>query len=269
MEFAINYSTQAAALLAAGKIEIDRFKCPDWPDLIAEASRHRPAAVHFELQARRSDLSEVDWERVAGLLEATGTPYVNLHLDPRRRDYPGFPADTQDNAQREQVVERMLRAVMTAVRRFGAERVIVENVPYRGPAGKVLRPAVEPEVIRYITNRSGCGLLLDISHARIAARHLEVDEKAYMSELPVERLRELHFTGLHWREGMWQDHLEALEADWPVLDWALERVRLGEWTRPWLLAFEYGGVGEKFAWRSESAVIATQAPRLYEILSRA
>ena len=31
---------------------------------------------------------------------------------------------------------------------------------------------------------------------------------------------------------------------------------------PWLVAFEYGGIGPNFEWRSESAVIAEQVPRM-------
>ncbi len=37
MEFGINFSTQAAQLLADGLIKLDRFKTPDWPDMIQEA----------------------------------------------------------------------------------------------------------------------------------------------------------------------------------------------------------------------------------------
>jgi|GEM_PF-3341121 len=34
MRFALNYSPQAAVLLAEGRIEIDLYKCPDWSDLM-------------------------------------------------------------------------------------------------------------------------------------------------------------------------------------------------------------------------------------------
>ena len=49
-----------------------------------------------------------------------------------------------------------------------------------------------------------------------------------------------------------------------VLDWVLERIKSGQWASPWLLAFEYGGVGEKFAYRSNPQVIEEQVPQLYE-----
>jgi uncharacterized protein (UPF0276 family) len=164
------------------------------------------------------------------------------------------------------VLERMLADVSLLVERFGAERVIVENVPYRALQGETLQPAVMPQAIQEIIRMTGCGLLLDISHARIAAHHLGMDARDYMDQLPMERLCELHFTGLHTINGRLIDHLGVQESDWPVLAWALQRIRAGEWGRPWMLAFEYGGVGTKFAWRSDAQVISQQAPRLRQLI---
>jgi len=267
MLFAINYSPQAADLFANGMIQVDRFKCPDWPGMIDEASRYCPVAVHFELKAGGGHLYKTDWKRIHQLLEQTGTPYVNLHLGPTLKDFPGMPVDTPEPDQFEKVVEKLLKDIRIAVNECGADKVIVENVPYRGQGGKALRPAVETAVIRRLVEETGCGFLMDISHARIAAHHLGIDERIYMAELPVKRLRELHFTGLHNLDDRLHDHLEILDADWPPLDWVLERIRSGQWARPWLLAFEYGGVGEKFAWRSDSKIIADQAPKLYKRVS--
>lgn len=267
MKFAINYSTQAAELLSEGQIEIDRFKCPNWPDMIHEASSYRPVAVHFGLQAGSGKLKDSNWEPISHLLAETGTPYVNLHLSPTREDYPDFPIETPEPDQFQQVVKNLIDDVRAVVEQFGAERVIAENVPYSGEAGKVLRPAVEPAVIHQVLEKTGCGLLLDISHARIAAHHLEIDAHTYMSQLPVERLKELHFTGLHGMNGRLQDHLSILETDWPFLEWVMERIQQGEWARPWMLALEYGGIGEKFAWRSDKTVIAQQVPRIYATIT--
>jgi len=223
--------------------------------------------VHFDLDVGDGRLQRKDWEPVERLLQETGTQFVNLHLGPEAKDFPGYPVDTPEPNQQQQVTQRMLADVQAVVRRFGPRRVIVENVPYRAKKkGKVLRPGVEPEVIRKIVAETGCGLLLDISHARIAANALGMDEKEYMESLPVDSLRELHFTGLHLIEGELRDHLPILPADWPVLEWVLEKIRLGHWAMPWMLAFEYGGVGEKFDWRTDSAVIADQVPRLYEMV---
>ena len=264
MKLAINYSSQAAALLSQGRIQLDRFKCPDWSDMIAEASTLCPVMVHFDLKAGGRKLKITDWEKIAHLIDQTQTPYVNLHLDPTIKDYPAIPVDTTDPAHREQISDTITKDVRCVVAHFGAERVIIENVPYRGVQGKTLRPAVEPVLIRQVVADTGCGLLLDISHARIAAHYMGIDERDYMSQLPVDRLCELHFTGLHDLDGYLQDHLEILDTDWPILDWVLERIKSDQWALPWLLAFEYGGVGEKFAWRSNPQVIEEQVPQLYK-----
>ncbi len=269
MFLSINYSTQAALLFQSGRIPLDYFKCPDWPDLVEEALAYRPVAVHFTLSAGNGSLQNADWKLVETLLQRTGTPYVNLHLEAMASIFPDIPVHTTEDYHRQHITEALASEVKSVVDRFGPERVIVENVPYYlRKKEKVLRPSVEPEVIGKIVHETGCGLLLDISHARIAANALGLDEKAYMQSLPVDCLRELHFTGLHTIEGVLRDHLEILDGDWPVLEWALEQARAGKWARPWMLAFEYGGVGEKFAWRSSEAVIATQEPRLFELISQ-
>jgi len=268
MLFALNYSHQAATLLNEKRIKIDRFKCPDWPDMIAEASSYCQVAVHTNLKAGRGKLANKDWEMISSLLEQTETPFINLHLETRSEDFPGIPLDTVDPIHIEQIAEQTVSDLMIVIERFGSERVIAENVPYRGRSGKVLRPSSEPSVIHQIINETGCGLLLDISHARISAHHLIMDEYEYISELPVNRIYELHFSGVQDQHGRLQDHLRALEADWVTLDWVMENIHEGRWPKPWLLAFEYGGVGEKFNNRSDPEVIEEQSNRLYEMVQR-
>jgi len=266
MDFGINFSTQAASLLAAGEIQVDRFKTPDWPDMIREAQSFCPVSVHFELRAGNGPLAKVDWGRIQSILDQTATPFVNLHLDPRIKHFPEMQIDTTDPHESRRILDQIIADLNTVTQHFEPGQIIGENVPYRGWDDKSLRPAVVPRNIRRILDETGCGLLLDISHARISARYLGMDERDYMNQLPVEKLRELHFTGVHRLGNRLQDHLEALEPDWEILDWVLERISCGDWPHPWLFVFEYGGVGEKFAGRSETQVIASQVPRLYELI---
>lgn len=275
MKLAINYSHAAARLVQQAELPIERFKCPDWPWMVEEALKLKPVAVHFTLRAGSGKLQETDWEPVKRLMEQTGTPYVNLHIEPLQMDFPSMPVDTDDPAHIKHITERLVQDVGVVVERFGAEKVIAENVTYYGPGcpetiqrQPILRPGVLPQVIRTLLEETGCGLLLDIPHARIASHYLGMDEQEYISKLPVERIREMHVTGLHIVEnGYLQDHLPMLESDWPSLDWVLERVRTGVWGKPWMLAFEYGGVGEGFEWRSRPEVIAAQVPQLAQRLN--
>lgn len=264
MQFALNYSPEAAALLRDGRIAIDRFKCPDWPDLIGEAARLRPVYVHFPLRAGAGE--RPDWLGVAALAAATETPLVNLHLDPSPAALPHVPPDSDAPEHIAAVAEAMAADVAAACERFGPERVAVENVPYYGPAGRFMRAAVRPETIRRVVERTGCRLLLDISHARLAAHSLGWDAQEYIAALPVERLAELHITGIGLHKGRLSDHLRLSEGDWPYVEWALGRIAEGTWGRPLTVALEYGGIGPMFEWRSEAATIAADAPRLYAML---
>lgn len=262
MQFAINFSHPAARLLQAGRLYLDRFKTPDWPGMVGEARQHIPVAVHFNLKAGNPKIHTTDWEAIQSFLDLTGTPYVNVHLEASTKDLPDLPQETNHPHHRAIILEKMLCGVQAVVERFGAERVIAENTPYR-PGSRVLRPSSDPQILREIIEATGCGLLLDIPHARISAHYLGMDERAYMMQLPTERLREMHFTGVIQTNGWLQDHLPAQPADWQALDWVLERIRAGEWPQPWLLAFEYGGVGGKFTENSDPKVIETQGSQLY------
>jgi sugar phosphate isomerase/epimerase len=266
MKFAINYSTQAAVLFTQGRLMVDRFKCPDWPDLISEASQYGQVAVHFDLSAGRGMLELKDLDRAGRIAEQTQTPYINLHLEAKNSDFKEFSPHPITNRLREKVLQRTIEEVEMAVRRFGSENVIVENVPYR-TTGNLLPVCVEPEFINKIVQETSCGLLLDLPHARITANNLGVDERDYILSLPHKMIRELHFTGVHDLGNRLQDHLPALDQDWELLEWALINIRNGNWSRAWMLAFEYGGVGEKFNWRSSAQTIEEQGKQLYTLVN--
>jgi uncharacterized protein (UPF0276 family) len=262
LKLALNYSAPAAELVRHGQIAIDLYKCPDRPDVVAAARAEHPVYVHFDLWAGSGRLDATDWKRVEGLLDQTGTRFVNLHLAPRETDFePGHPLDV------EVVIERVFHDVISAVKRFGPERVIVENAPHLYPGGVIPRPAVDPDVISRLVREIGCGFLLDLSHARIAARQLGLDEREYVARMPVDHLRELHITGLDHDGQYWRDHMPLTDEDWTEAAWALAHIRAGRWTEPAIVALEYGGVSPAFAWRSDPAVMAAQAPRLLALVN--
>lgn len=265
MLLAVNYSHEAAALLSQQRIRFDRFKTPPWPDMIAEARQYLPVQVHFELRAGRDALINTDWDAVEAFLIQTGTQYVNLHLSLHKNEIPKDlpPADLP-----RWTTASLIADVERAVARFGAERVIVENVPYRRGETKKTSACVLPGVISQVIRATRVGLLLDISHARISAASLGMPAGDYLRALPLDQLRELHFTGIHtWEDGGLMDHLPILPEDWPWLDWVLKGIREEGWGEPGLLAFEYGGVGKFFKDHSDINVLAEQVPMLAERLA--
>jgi uncharacterized protein (UPF0276 family) len=140
-------------------------------------------------------------------------------------------------------------------------------------------------VITRVVEETGCGLLLDLAHARISAAYLDMDVKTYINELPFTKIREMHITGVqpllgHWAElvrevdvadadrlanGLF-DHLPMVEEDWRLVDWSLQQIRTGTWPRPWAIAFEYGGVGPLWEMLTDPHVLGQQVPRLRNLL---
>lgn len=267
MYLAINYSPPAAQLVQSGQLHVNYFKTPDWQWLVNEAKNLRPVAVHFTLEAGNNCLNQVDWIQVEQLANSTHTPYINLHLDARQRNFPWLAIDTNTKTDNVQVLKVILSDVMRVVDLFGPEKVIIENSPYRGETGNTLRLCIEPDVITRIIDETGCGFLLDISHAIISATTIGTNPYKYFSRLPVHNLKEMHFAGIHNVNGRMMDHLSILKRDWKWLDWVLARIQSGEWKTPWLLAFEYGGVGKEFEWRSDPNVIIKQVPKILERLN--
>ena len=293
MEFAFNYSPLLAELVREGLLRVDRFKCPAWPDLLLEARRTLPIYVHFPLligggggmpiDAERR--APVDLERLSDLLEMSGTPLINTHLMPAPGDYPGIPPESRDPRHIQQVISGALRDLEPLIRRFGAERVLVENI--------ILEPmwlalATMPEVMAELLERSGCGFLFDLSHARMAAAGLGIDPRAYADSLPVERIREIHVTGIQMMAGALlervraatsaegfgglligkpMDHLPMTDADWTELEWMMGRIRQGAWPTPWVVACETGGVGGFWEVIMDRAAYLDQVPRM-EMLVR-
>lgn len=269
MEFAVNYSPLLAELVREGQVQLDRFKCPAWPDLVEEARALLPVYTHFPLIIGSGAGMPVDDERhapadlgaVAAIREMSGTPLINTHFIPMERDYPGVSRWTREPAHIEQILSAALRDLEPLLERFGPQMVTIENV-INQPGW--MEMAVFPEVLARLLDRSGCGLLLDFSHARITAQNLGIDEHAYIDSLPVDRIREVHVTGLQRMEGAlyerlmaagnpggfagrlagrMMDHLPMQPDDWTELEWAAGRIHSGAWAQPWVMASEIGGVG--------------------------
>lgn len=254
MKFALNYSPQAMELSREGAIHFDLFKCPDWPDLIAIAQQWRPVYVHFPLLAGQNNLDKVGIDAITHWLNTTETQFVNTHIATLKRD----------DETRERVIAAVIADLQRLVNEFGADRVIVENIPYPDTRRDKSAFSVDTALISEVITETNTRLLLDLGHARRTAEHLAIDPRVYIEQLPVDRLAELHVTGLGYHQGRREDHLPMRDEDWDLFDWALSQIHAGIWARPAVIACEYGGVGPQFEWRSAREVIAAQIPLMYQ-----
>ncbi len=264
MKLALNYSPQALELLEEGQIDIDVIKCPDQSDLVEKIRCLTPTYVHFSLNAGTQGFSP-DWQKLEDTLKTTETRFINLHLETTSEDHPHIPILSLDRDHESYIVEKLIKDVQEVTSRFGAENVILENDPYHAEVRasfRLLRLSAEPRAISEIIRQTGCGLLLDIDHARVSSHYMNISLEKYIAGLPTERLKELHMTGTrqHKEEAWLESHHEMRQQDWLIFDWALEQIQSGSWAHPDVYAFEYGGIGEKFDRHSDKATIAEQVP---------
>lgn len=258
MQFALNYSLAAAKLFQERRIQIDLFKCPDWDDAVAEASRIAPVYVHFRYQAGRGEIDPSGFERVEHLLEITETAFVNTHFSPLAV-LTGEPPDV------ELAVNEAKKDLRLLGDRFGIERVTVENIPWLSFEPRFSTVVASTGALGRVIRESGAGLLLDIAHARLAAENMSMSAKDYIMELPVDRLREVHVTGVGPRaQGGRIDHMPMTAEDWELFDWTIDQIRSGCFAEPQVVTCEYGGIGEPFASNTSEEVLREQIPRMYD-----
>lgn len=295
MKLAVNYSPGLAALVRTEQVQIDLFKCPAWDSVVDEAQKLLPAYVHLPLVVGKGigtawnseRKAPVDWDEIDGWLAKTISPYVNLHLETTLHSYPHIPRNSTRTDHIEFLVERALADIAPVIERYGKERVMVENL--FDDRVSYLRPTYLPDFIRTVIEEAGCGMLLDVSHARLAAERLQMEYADYFAGLPTHAIRELHLTGIqtitmstilamhnsdldHETIGQFEekyfnqrlDHLPMTTDDWTFWEWVLEQVSGGTWGKPWCVGYEVGGVGALWEYVASIAHFEAQIPRLYE-----
>ena len=141
-------------------------------------------------------------------------------------------------------------------------------------------------VIRQVIEQSGTGLLLDISHAQLAAHFQDTEFRDYLQGLPLASIREFHVTGVQYFGAEWIarlqaqaipaaivsryagkliDHLPLTDKDWGILTWAAKQMRSGAWGCPWHATFEYGGVGSSWEALLDQQVLLEQLPKMHSL----
>lgn len=101
-----------------------------------------------------------------------------------------------------QAVEVLCRNV-TAVRREIEAPLLLENITYT-----VTLPGSEMSEVEFIAEvleRTGCGLLLDVTNLYTNAVNHGYDPGDFLKRLPLDRVVQLHFAGGHWRQNVLVD----------------------------------------------------------------
>lgn len=258
MRFAVNYSVPLENLIKDGSLRVDLIKCPEWKNIIHFGLKLAACYTHNEIALGNGRLKNLDFENIKACLEITQTPHLNCHL------WGSLPAFQNIRKDRESQVDIWMRDIEILRSKLPGYEIICENLPAEAhmPAWDISR---YPDLLADFMLKSDSGLLLDLSHARITAMNYKLDYQAYIAALPTDRLAELHITGIKQYNASPEDHFEMQDADWQPTAWAAGQIRSGAWKKPRMVAFEYGGVGDVFRWRTDGRYLLEQVPKLQKL----
>jgi uncharacterized protein len=150
--------------------------------------------------------------------------------------------------------------------KFGREAIVVEHIPeYEALAALGCYPALLCRLVR----ETGVGLLLDISHARLSARHYGCSTEEYIDRLPLDQLKLIHTTGIGQdSDGSWVDHRPMDDHDYAVLSSLLQGAHLGRYPLPAAVQHEYGGISGFLRRHSSAEVLKREVTSLSRLLGR-
>lgn len=254
----VNASDSSLDLMARGILPADLFKCHPHLPWLEKAKAVGPCMMHLPLNLGDKDLEcRHDWGLYHDLLFETETPFVNAHMEAEVEWFP-----TEDWGE---IRSLWLNNVEAIRRRLPNWPLILENVVWRSQGGRWAKPIVDTDNLGRFLVEIDAGLLLDTAHAVITCDSLRISPQQWIGELPLDRVKELHVTGVQRHEGKLKDSMPMTSFDWEVAEWLFSQVQIGRSGRPWLAALEYGGFGPIFDWRSNPEILIRDLTRLSEL----
>ena len=110
--------------------------------------------------------------------------------------------------------------------------VLIENLDYN-PTG-AYEYVCRPDFIRKVLEHTNTFLLLDLAHAQVTASAMQITAEDYITQLPLEKVRQIHLNRPGWRDGRLVDsHLMLEDEDYALLETVLKN------TQPWAVTLEY------------------------------
>jgi len=192
--------------------------------------------------------------RILRFVQLTGTPWTSAHIGFSVADLSLNTAEslstqaTSDVLTRGQALGNIACNARALAQRLPVP-LLLENLPSFPNLAHI--HICEPDFITEVIKDTGCGLLVDLAHARVSADMLGHDVHDYLLQLPLDRAVELHVSGPRrvsetdarrrarllnearsvahlFRFGddsLLDAHEPMQEEDYALLQWALERIR--------------------------------------------
>jgi hypothetical protein len=225
----------------------------DYVEMPFEQVRHHPASADLQeeipLLLHCSSMSvagfvppsEETLDQIADLADQTRTPWIGEHLafisaEALADEASGIPPTELTYTVCPQLSEETLDRVegnLERLRKRFTTPIILENSPqYFAVPGSTM---AMPEFIAETVRRCDVGLLLDITHFLIMTSNMGYDPAEAAAALPLDRVVEVHMSGMSLQSGRWWDDHSA-----PVPDAAFDFLAMiAGRISPTAVTFEY------------------------------
>ena len=238
-QLTVNYSEALAELIHSNDVSIDGIEVGPWftPEKIERLQQAYPG-LPFQFHAgsfiTRYQYRHRALARLREYQACTQSRWVSLHIEllPVQVFVLGSHFGLHLPPPKIEKAKRKFLRLLSEIQAAFEEPVILEHLPAM-PQAKYAY-AANPAIIREIVETTGCGFLLDIAHARAAASYQRMKVEHYLEALPLERVRQVHVSGVREKGGYLHDAHEAMrEEDYATLAWVLER------SEPEVVTLEY------------------------------
>ena len=222
----VNYSEPLVSLVKEDFDCFDGIEIGPWfhPEQIA-GFRQEFSGMPFYFHASSVMTTMKRDRRFAGRLKeylaCTESPWLSYHIELLplyifRLSHLGLrfpPPETEK-------ITRQFIDTLEHVKEIAGLPIVLENL--HSIQGKRYDYAASPELISRIVHETGSAFLLDIAHARVAAGYQGVEVRSYIERLPLDRLVQVHVSGVRVRHGRLHDAHESMgEEDDQLLEWVL------------------------------------------------
>lgn len=147
---------------------------------------------HSEVDIAKS-WTEEQKSHLAAVADTYDPELVSLHLASRYQETEvrsGRYVGVGDPYDRETLLANAERNVEIVRKLFGDAPVLIENNNHLG--SDAYDVVTDPTFIETIVSRTDTGFLFDIAHAKITAENTDQELERYVSELPLDRCRQVH-----------------------------------------------------------------------------
>jgi uncharacterized protein (UPF0276 family) len=226
-------SKNAIALAKAGRLDADyiQYYGQLGVEPMHEVLPYKPVMLHdlpepFWLNYEnpfQDDVMKVSRELVENAKSPWFSTGIGASAEPQaHRDGPYREADPEDLQTRETVIANITKHGRRLKEWLGDTPLLLENFNYHPT--NAYEYICEPELFSFLLDEIGCGMLLDLAHARISAHNMGwKDAETYLAALPLNKVREVHTNRPGWEGNQRVDMHQPLQADdLPILDWVLD-----------------------------------------------